>query len=111
MSLARALDLFDPSPSLFSLLYKEPELSFPFDVFKPNSSLISSFPSPFGQAFDAVTDVTRLLKMPFSSHYRRIRTTDVLELCSGALLDRILVWSSVLIDLRNGKGSTRGRLT
>ncbi|WRX08632.1 hypothetical protein QQP08_001119 [Theobroma cacao] len=89
MSIAGALDLFDHSPSLFSLFYEEPELSFPFYVFEPTPVLSGLFLSPFDQAFDAVTDVTRLLETPLSSRYRRIGATDELELCSGALLDRI----------------------
>ncbi|XVF33526.1 hypothetical protein REPUB_Repub17cG0176200 [Reevesia pubescens] len=90
MSLTRALDLFDPSPTLFYFLYEEPELSFPFDdVFEPSPTFFSSFLSPFGQAFDVVTGVTRLLETPLLSHYRRIRTKDEMELCSGALLDGI----------------------
>ncbi|OMP00655.1 hypothetical protein COLO4_12507 [Corchorus olitorius] len=71
MSLAGALHLFDPSPSLFSLLFEEPELSFPFEIFGPSSSLFTTSLSPFNQAFHAIKDVTRLFETPLAAHYRR----------------------------------------
>ncbi|XVF79852.1 hypothetical protein PTKIN_Ptkin15bG0023300 [Pterospermum kingtungense] len=91
MSLAaRALHLFDRSPSLFSLFDEEHELSLAFDVFEPSSTLFTPFLSPFHHLpVEAVSDVTHLLETPFSWYCRRIRATDELELCSGALLGRI----------------------